>query len=212
MATGELRNELAAIPGVSDAEISVSDDNRRTAKVWLDGTRDSDEVRDRIQSLLGRTIPAVEPDEGPTGKRSGLGRGLETLLPDSAFHPVPAQLRTADEPGAASEGVGASIDRVAVVETHGSVVVEVTDDAGTTFTSTVGDGGVIDWAVLDAVRRLFGASEDTVLEVVDVLLDRADLVVVELSRGDVRGAGVSHIEFGRPYAVAMAAHQALRSI
>ena len=212
MATRDLRNELAAIPGVSDAEISVSDDNRRTAKVWLDGTRDSDEVRDRIESLLGRSIPAGPADGETPEKRTGLGRGLETLLPDLPVEPVPAQLRAAEHARVTSTGAVAAIDRVAVVETHGSIVVEVTDDGGNTFTSTVDNGGIIDEAVLEATRQLVGAGVDVSLEVVDVVSERTDLVIAEASKGDMRGVGAAHVEFGRPYAVAVAAHRALTSL
>jgi hypothetical protein len=212
VATRDLRNELAAIPGVSDAEISVSEDNRRTAKVWLDGTRDSDEVRDRIESLLGRSIPAGPADGDTPEKRTGLGRGLETLLPDLPVEPVPAQLRAAEQAWGPSTSGVAAIDRVAVVETRGSIVVEVTDEADNTFTSTVDSGGIIDEAVLEAIRQLFGAGVDVFLEVVDVVFERTDLVVVEASRGDMRGVGAAHVEFGRPYAVAVAAHRALTSL
>ncbi len=212
VATRDLRNELAAIPGVSDAEISVSEDNRRTAKVWLDGTRDSDEVRDRIESLLGRSIPVGPADGDTPEKRTGLGRGLETLLPDLPVEPVPAQLRAAEQAWVPSTSGVAAIDRVAVVETHGSIVVEVTDEAGNTFTSTVDSGGIIDEAVLEAIRQLFGAEADTFLEVVDVVAERTDLVVVEASKDDMRGVGAAHVEFGRPYAVAVAAHRALTSL
>jgi hypothetical protein len=212
VATRDLRNELAAIPGVSDAEISVSEDNRRTAKVWLDGTRDSDEVRDRIDSLLGRSVPAGPADGDAPEKRTGLGRGLETLLPDLPVEPVPAQLRAAEHAQGTSIADVAAIDRVAVVETHGSIVVEVTDDAGNTFTSTVDSGGIIDDAVLQAIRQLFEAADDAFIEVVDVVSGRSDLVIVEASKGDMRGVGAAHVEFGRPYAVAVAAHRALSSI
>jgi hypothetical protein len=212
VATRDLRNELASIPGVSDAEVLVTADNQRTAKVWLDGTRDSDEVRGRIESLLGPSVPSVKPAEGTPGKRSGLGRGLETLLPDMALEPVPAQLRDADQIVDSPKSIREPIDRVAIAETHQSVVVEVTDRAGSTFASTVDSGGSIDWAVMDAVRRSFGASNDTELEVVEVVSERADLVVVEVSMGGMRGAGAAHVEFGRPYAVALAAHRALTSL
>lgn len=212
MATRDLRDELAAIPGVSDAEITFTDDDRPTAKVWLDGTRDGDEVRSRIESLLGRLIPSVGPNEPTQGKRSGLGRGLEVLLPDSALEPVPAQLRDEAGTGGAARDAVAPIDRVAVVETYGSVVVELEDRVGNLFTSTVGPGGSIDGAVLDAVKQLVGASDDTVLAIIDVAIDRPDLVVAEAVSGDARGVGIAHVGFGRPYAVASAAYQALASL
>ncbi len=195
MATRDLRNDLAAIPGVSDAEISVSEDNRRTAKVWLDGTRDSDEVRERIESLLGRSVPTSPADGDTPEKRTGLGRGLETLLPDLPVEPVPAQLRAAEQAWGPSTSGVAAIDRVAVVETHGSIVVEVTDEAGNTVTSTGDAGGISDEAVWEATRQLFGDGVGAFLVVVDVVAERNDLVVVEASRGDMRGVGAAHVEF-----------------
>lgn len=211
MATRDLREELAAIPGVSDAEISIAEDDRPTAVVWLDGSRDDEEVRGRIEALIGTSVPAVGRDDRATAKRSGLGKGLDSLMPDGAMSSVPAQLRGSGGSGPAF-GSATTIDRVAVAETHGKVVVELEDRFGNVFTSTVGPDGSIDSAVLDGVRQLVGAQESVEIQLVDVIADRSDLVVAEASNGTARGAGAAHVEFGRPYAVATAAYRALTSL
>ena len=61
MATRDLKDELVAIPGVSDAEVTLVDNAPPVARVWLDGTRDGDEVRLRVEALLGRELPTQEP-------------------------------------------------------------------------------------------------------------------------------------------------------
>jgi hypothetical protein len=212
VATRDLRDELASIPGVSDAEITITDDERPTAVVWLDGTRGDEEVRTTIEALLGQSIPVVHSDEEPPPKRSGLGKGLDALLPGAENDPVPAQLLGDDGARAAAQARGGFIDRVAVVEDHGAVVVEVEDRLGNTYRSVVGDGGSIDSAVLDAVRQLVGAPDDLAADIVEVALDRPDLVIVEVTDGKRKAAGIAHIGFGRPYAVARAAHQAFTSL
>jgi len=212
VATRDLREELAAIPGVSDAEISITEDDRPTAVVWLDGTRDDDEVRGKIEALIGRSIPASDTGEPTPTKRSGLGRGLDSLIPDVARSSIPAQLLDGGTNRDVAETGITEIDRVAVVETQGAVVVEMEDGLGNLFTSTVGPDGSIDKAVLDAVKQATGVPDSTDVSLVDVAANRSDLVVAEASDGRARGAGVAHIEFGRPYAVAKAAWQALKSL
>lgn len=206
VATRDLRDELAAIAGVANVEVTLADGNSTTAHVWLDGTRDGDEVRDSVESLLGRSVSVVDPDEITVGKRSGLRKGLDSLAASAALDPIPVQLRRA------TVGRTVSVDRVTVVESRGSVMVEITDGAGHVFAETVGESWDIDGAVLDAVKQLTGASGDTRLQVCRPATDRSDLVVVEAFSGGTKAAGAAHVEFARPYAVARAALQALASL
>lgn len=202
MTTGKLRDELMAIPGVADVEVSLLDEAPPVARIWLDGSRGHDEVRERVEALLGREIPPVGT---PPVRRSGLGKGLDTLMPDRATEPVPTHLKPS------SESRASSIARVAVVESDASVTVEIEDGAQRVFTAEVGDGGSIDAAVLEAVIAMTGAPDDAVLETTDVDLGGIQVLVVTASIDGVVSAGVSPVDFGRPFALARAARQALDS-
>lgn len=201
MTAGNLKDELIAIPGVADAEVTLLDEAPPVARVWLDGSRGTAEVREKVEALLGRNIPAV--GTAPPTRRTGLGKGLDTLLPDREVEPVPAHLR----PWAEARSL--SITRVAVVESDSLVTVEIEDGAENVFTAAVGDGGSIDDAVLRAAVALAGAPAGVNLEVADVDVDGAPVVVVTATLDGRITAGASPVDFGRPYALAKAARQAL---
>lgn len=200
MTTGNLRDELIAIPGVADAEVTLLDEAPPVARVWLDGSRGHDEVRDKVEALLGREIPPV--GASPV-RRSGLGKGLDTLMPDRDTEPVPTHLKPS------SEARARSIARVAVVESDSSVTIEIEDGAQNVFTSRVGDGGSIDAAVLEAIRAMTGTPADAVLESANVDIGGIPVLVVTASVNGVITAGASPVDFGRPFALAKAARQAL---
>ncbi len=208
MATRDLKDELVAIPGVSDAEVTLVDDAPPVARVWLDGTREGAEVRERVQALLGRQLPVGEPNQASLPRRSGLGKGLDTLIPDGVGdrHRVPAQLK------ANAESRALSVSRVAVVESASTVTIEIEDGAGNVHTADVGPSGSIDDAVLEAAAALSGAPREVLFGIAEVQIAGARVLVVSASVDDRRSAGASTVEFGRPFAVARAARQALDSL
>ncbi|MDA2979357.1 MAG: hypothetical protein O3B42_06315 [Actinomycetota bacterium] len=203
MAARDLKDELVAIPGVSDAEVTLVDNVPPVARVWLDGTRDGDEVRLRVQALLGGRLPVQEPAQ----RRSGLGKGLDILIPDGdGDHRVPVQLK------AQGESRAVLVARVAVVESALAVTVEIEDGAGNIHTADVGPSGSIDDAVLEAAAALSGAPEHVAFGIAEVEIGDARVLVVSASIDGRRSAGASTVEFGRPFAVARAARQALESL
>ncbi|KAA3640774.1 MAG: hypothetical protein DWP92_02380 [Armatimonadetes bacterium] len=206
MATRNLTDELGEIPGVLSVELTLTGEDAPLARVWLDGTRDGEEVREHVGTLLGGRVPVIDPTEPLPSRRGGLGKGLDSLLPDVDQDRVPAQLK------AKTESRALSVQRVAVVESRDVVTVEIEDGAGNIHTADVGPSGSIDDAVLEAAAELSGASDKVVFGVSEVEIDGARIVVVSARAEGGRSAGACPVEFGRPFAVARAARQALDSL
>ncbi len=206
MTTDNLRDDIAALPGVASAEVTIRDDHGPTARVWLDGTKAGTEVRELVDILIGRAVVA-EPEEGeqPSKRRSGLGRGLNDLLPSDGPHPLPTHL----QPDAGQRPI---IVRVAVVETADGVSLEVEDSKGRCAAVPIEADGSTDAAAVVAVREVLAVDGDIEVHFED--LEAADglLVVATAKIGDKRTAGAAFVEFGRPSAVARAVFQALSDI
>ncbi|MCZ7532864.1 MAG: hypothetical protein M5U23_05595 [Acidimicrobiia bacterium] len=206
MATRNLKDELGEIPGVRSVELTLTGERAPLARVWLDGTRDGEEVREQVDALLGGHVPVIDSTDTVPMRRGGLGKGLDSLLPDSHQDRVPAQLKSKTESRALS------VQRVAVVESVDTVTVEIEDGAGNIHTADVGPSRSIDEAVLRAAADLSGASDEVVFGVSEVEIDDVRIVVVSAKTEDRRAAGACPVEFGRPFAVARAARQALESL
>jgi hypothetical protein len=197
---------LQAIPGVASAEVTIKDGTAPVARIWLDGSEDPEEVRDKVTALLGSHVPTKVVPDRPL-KRSGLGRGLGDLLADPESDAVPPHINGG---GSATRSDG-TVERVAVVETEDGVHVEIEDAGGNRRSKRVGDDGSIDAAVLGAIRSLMGVAADVELAAADLLGADGELVVVTTIGPDGRRtAGAAFVDFGRPWALTRAATQALR--
>ncbi len=210
MASEQLSDQLQAIPGVASAEVTIKDGSAPVARIWLDGSEDPDEVRDKVTALLGSHVPTkVVPDRSL--KRSGLGRGLGELLADPDSGATLPHINGGGGVGGATESDG-SVERVAVVETEDGVHVEIEDAGGNRRSERVGADGSIDAAVLGAVRSLMGVAADVELSAADLSGPDGDVVVVTTTGPDGRRtAGAAFVDFGRPWALTRAATQALAS-
>jgi len=204
--TENLRDDLASIPGVASAEVTIKDDETPVARVWLDGTKDGSEVRELAGALLGKNVPEHDDaaDVAPR-KRGGLGRGLVDLLPEDDSRPVPSQL----QPEASHRP---AVSRVSVAESSAGVFVTVSDNKEREVSVSVGDDGSIDSAVVSAVRQLFGIDDSISISVEDLDVANGSVLVVSASNGVARSAGAAFIEFGRPSAVARAVLQAMAAM
>ena len=204
MPGNELRDELQAIPGVASAKVTYTDD-APVARIWLDGSRDAEEVREKVNALLGRTLPD-RPGSTPARvkRKSGLGRGLTDLIGEDDS--VPSHIDGASVPSPSTS----SLRSVGVVESDEGVSVDIEDKAGAKRSVPIGDTGSIDEAVIAAVFSLYGLSVDTEIELQDLEGPDGDVVVatVHHASGD-RVAGASFVDFGRPWAVARAIEQAI---
>jgi hypothetical protein len=211
LASQELNDQLESIPGVASAEVTISPGTTPVARIWLDGSRDGAEVRERVDSLLGSALPThFETDDAQPKRRSGLGRGLSELLPADELEPAPSHIN-----GGRDIRVGRPmvIRRVAIVESLGGVDVEIEDADGATATSRVGTDGSIDTAVIAAVRSLASIPDSVELKPMDLPSVDGEVVVVSAHESDGRrSAGAAFVDFGRPWALARAVFQALDGI
>lgn len=199
MVAEQLNDQLAAIPGVAYAEVTLPDDGPPVARVVLDGSRDPEEVRSRINALLGASLPPV-PETIPAGRRrSGLGRGLGKVIEEQGADREPAHLRPATEP------IIAEIVSVGVVETTDGVHVEVEDDAGNRRTHLVDASGSIDDAIVGAVGALLGIGQFATITIADATTSEGEVVLATaVTTTGTRTVGAAYVEFGRPWAVARA--------
>jgi hypothetical protein len=210
----DISDEVEAIPGVASAEVTFAEGRPPVARVWLDGTRDPEEVRLRVSALLGSHVPSGTPTDRPA-RRSGLGKGLSELIAED-HGPSGLPHLNGGSTFIAVQPVMSTLARVGVVEMDASVVVEVEDALGTRAEAVVGDDASIDLAVIRAVRNLLepGARPDDgdAVKIIDVDPSGGDeMVVVTVTHPDGRrSAGAAFVEFGRPWAVARACAQALR--
>jgi hypothetical protein len=210
VASQELNDQLESIPGVAAAEVTISPGTTPVARIWLDGSRDDAEVRERVDSLLGSALPTYVEAEPPPKRRSGLGRGLSELLPADELEPAPSHID-----GGRDIRVGRPmvIRRVAIVESLGGVDVQIEDAEGNRAATRVGDDGSIDTAVIAAVRSLAGIPDSVELKPMDLPGAEREVVVVSAHEPDGRrAAGAAFVDFGRPWALARAVFQALDGI
>lgn len=206
MTIDNLRDDLDALPGVEAAEVVLRDAETPVARVWLDGTRDSDEVRELVDALVGRSIPSVVlPRRRTQSKRIGLGRGLGDLIPSDEQNPPPVHLQPATDQKPA-------VVRVSVGESTRGVTVEIEDGTGTVHREPVGDDGDLDGAIIKGVVSVVSGSHGVHVDVID--MDTADgpVVMVTAKSDDKRAIGASFVEYGRPYALALAAFAALSDL
>jgi len=201
--TENLRDDLAAIPGVASAEVTIKPDETPVARDWLDGTKDGTEAREFVGALLGQGVPDLTeaPADAPR-RRGGLGRGLGDLLPEDDSHPVPSQL----QPDAINRP---SVATVSVVESSSGVFVTVTDNKDREASVSVDDRGSIDAAVISAVGELFGIDDSIQVSVDGLDVPTGSVLVASVSDDVSRSAGAAFVEFGRPSAVARAVFQAM---
>jgi len=204
--TENLRDDLAAIPGAASSDVTIKHGETPVARAPLDGTEKDSEVKEFVVELLGTSDPdLVEiPDDVPR-KRSGLGRGLEDLLPEDDSHPVPSQL----QPEVSSR---LTVSTVSVVESSAGVLVTVTDNRERQASVPVGDDGSIDSAVISAVGQLFGIDDSIRVSVEDLHVAKGSVLVALASNGATRSAGAAFVEVGRPSAVARAVFQAMAGL
>jgi hypothetical protein len=222
--SGPLSDQLEAIPGVAAVEVTLPDAGPPHARIWLDGTTDPDDVRRKVRALLGSHVPARPVRDRPT-RRSGLGRSLGELLIDDGPETVPhihggttspagmtdaqqlPSVRTVPDP------VLSGVQRVGVVEALDGVHVEVEAMSGDRRSRRVGSDGSIDHAVVGAISELYGLGTSLEVRVSDMAVEEGDVVVATALRSDGRrSAGAAFVEFGRPWALAVAFTDAIRTL
>ena len=101
MSTSDLRDALRAVSGVADAEVTERAGEAPIIRVWLDGSRPGAEVEHDIDVVISergyqgsfRSPEAKAARDDANGRRAGLGRGLDTLIPVANEESAPAHLQ-----------------------------------------------------------------------------------------------------------------------
>lgn len=219
MSTDELRAALLGVPGIASAEVTERPGDTPIVRLWLDGSRPGDVVQHDVDGVIAgegfrRKDEPVEPAADVTeGKRMGLGRGLETLIPVAERSASPAQLQEVAVMEATALGV--QLAKVAIEESAAGVLVRVEDSAGGNWAAEVGDGdSALQDSVISAVAGLFGIAGGARLVAIDErLVGDTQVVSVLLERSSGRRyAGAAVVEGGRPFTIGRAAYSAFRDM
>jgi len=219
MSAEDLRAALSAVPGVASVEVTGTEDAAPTIRLRLDGTRPAEDVQrdvDHVISLRGyRRKPARAPvsvaaeaseEPPPTGRRAGLGKGLEELIPIAFEEEPPAHLETNGK---------TRFVKLAIEESSGGVLVRAIGSTGAEEAAAVrgeGERALLD-AVATAVAALHHVGTPRLLAVEEHPMSGSDVVtvLVELSDG-TRVAGAAVAEGSRPFTVGSAVDQALSGV
>jgi hypothetical protein len=228
MSVQELQAAVRAVPGISVADVEARTTSGPLVRVFLDGSRGADEVAADVRVVLGEygyatresilrdPEAAAELEETSlpsTGlRRSGLGRGLDSLIPASADEAAPAHLQMT--PPQRRSPAPPQLEAVATEETAIGRTVRAADSHGRAVVWPVaGDADYHD-AVAAAVGGLFDGSDPPRLLGFDTHEIGGEAVltcVVETARGGI-GTGSAVVAAGLPFTLAKAVWSALVSL
>lgn len=218
MSTDELRAALLAVPGIASAEVTERLGDTPIVRLWLDGSRPGEDVQRDVDDVIAgegyrRKEEPIEAVAATTeGKRMGLGRGLETLIPVAEREAVPNHLQ---EVAVMNATTAVQLVKVAIEESAEGVLVRVEDSTGASWASDVGEGETaLQDSVVSAIAGLFGLAGGVRLIAIDERhVADTQVVSVVLERGSGRRhAGASVVEGGRPYTIGRAAYAAFRDM
>ena len=223
----ELHAAVLGVPGVVGAVISGEGSPAPRVRIWTDDSRDPDELQEEVKALVARArsggldtsrtvIREQEPSAPPRpmaalpgpNKRSGLGKGLESLLPDAVEEPAPAHLVSIDlsRPPA--------LEMIAIEESSSGVTVRAVDTArNVAEAKVIGGTTSINPVIVSAVAELLGELPTPRLvsvELRDTEVAAVLVVTLELSDTTVT-AGAAVVQGGMPFTLGKAAWAAIRS-
>lgn len=212
LSLAELHDAVLAVDGIAAAEIAPRKDRGPNVRVWLDGSREASSVSaevDRVLESAGYRIPASLESDGSsnraaaapsngTPRRTGLGRGLEALIPapDPDIGPKPNRL-----------------DMIAIEESAGGTVVRAIDGQGRSAVAPVRTEKSLNAAVAETVAGLLGFGDPPAIRAVEVhQLGGSSVLVVVIEVNGRRTSGSAVIESGMPFALGTALWAALRNV
>ena len=169
------------------------------------------EPPDEPLSKRQTTVPqprAVAPIPG-LPRRSGLGRGLDSLIPDAGAEPPPAHLVSIDlsKPPA--------LEMIAIEESASGVTVRASDTArNVAEAKVIGGTSSINPAIVTAVAELLGELPAPHLVSVELRdTEVAAVLVLTLEMADATlAAGAAIVQGGMPFTLGKAAWSAIRSV
>jgi len=229
MSVQELQTAVRSVPGISVADVEARDENGPLVRLWLDGSRDADEVAADVRLLLGEhgyatresilrdSDEAADEVEDPapppiSPRRSGLGRGLDSLIPGSVDEDAPSHLQVATPLSVSSEPP--RLELVATEETADGIAVRAVDSHGRAAISPINRDDELHPAVTAAVGGLFGEPDPPRLigfETHEVGGVAVLTCVIETAKGDV-GTGSAVVAAGLPFSLGRAVWSALESL
>ncbi len=151
---------------------------------------------------------ASAPNPSPV-KRSGLGRGLDSLISVAGSEPAPAHLVSIDLT------TQSSLEMIAIEESAGGVTVRAMDTAGVVAEAKViGAAGSINPTIVAAVAELLGETPAPRLVSVELRdTEVAAVMVVTLELVDTTvAAGAAVVQGGMPFTLGKASWAAIRSV
>lgn len=206
-------------------------------RVWVDGSRDADDLQAEVKALVIRAQalrhldappPVVRPvapkqeqspqqtadvrpitsAAGVVPRRSGLGKGLDSLIPDAADEPAPAHLVAIDltQPP--------SLEMIAIEESASGVLVRAVDTArNIAEAKVIGGASSVNPAIVSAVAELLGEQPPPRLASVELRdTEVAAVLVVTLELADTTvAAGAAVVQGGMPFTLGKAAWSAIQS-
>ncbi len=227
---------MLGVPGVVGAVVSDGDTAAPKVRVWTDDSRDPEELQAEVKSLVARarsgglegsTAPVIRelesapressraepsrpvPSIGGLPKRTGLGRGLDKLIPDAVAEPAPAHLVSIDlsKPPA--------LEMIAIEESSTGVTVRAVDTArNVAEAKVIGGAASINPVIVAAVAELVGelpAPRLVSVELRDTEVAAVLVVTLELADTSV-AAGAAVVQGGMPFTLGKAAWAAIRSV
>lgn len=230
-----LRESLLGIDGIASADFDGENETPTGVRVRLAAGADAEAVGREVQRVLAEhgmrshmTPPAAESAATTEDEPAPVVAQVRTDVPP----PPPGALRAAvgaevvQLPGLVIEPVRRPIPEavpapsemlaaVAVEETRSGVSVRVSTTTGRVAERSVSAiGPMVDVAIVEAVGSLLtGGDEVEVVAVNDHLVDATEVVLVVAQRGQQgRRSGSAVIAVGRPFAVGLAAWQAVSEL
>lgn len=230
----ELQAAVLGIPGVVGAEVAPRPSGLPSVRVWTDDTRDPAELQAEVKLVVTRAaqasgtvaepppavirepVPPTNPDRSVSpvqrlagSKRSGLGRGLDSLIPDAEDGKSPAHLVSIDL------STPPSLEMIAIEESATGVTVRAIDTARNVAEAKVVNGAAsINPTIVAAVGELLGEMPPPRLVAVELRdSEAAAVLVVTLEMADTSvTAGAAVVQGGMPFTLGKAAWAAIRSV
>lgn len=228
MSVEELQVAIRAVPGISVADVEERETNGPLVRVWLDGSREAEVVAADVSVVLDghgyatresiirdpqATETATEPDDRAAPKRrGGLGRGLDSLIPETQHEAAPGHLQPPVPLHVPPDP--ARLELVATEETIDGVAVRAADSHGRAAISPISSDDELHAAVTAAVGGLFGEPNPPRLvgfETHEVGGIGVLTCVIETAKGDT-ATGSAMTTAGLPFTLGKAVWAALESV
>jgi hypothetical protein len=215
MTVEELRRAVLSLRGVTAADVVARPSGPPIVRVWTDGTRPDADVERDVESLAAGVRLESEMTataEAMTGRRAGLGRGLEETIPAAFAESDPSHIAAA-APATAVDRRDRFV-KLAIEETLDAVEVRAVDSEGREAAAVVEQGtdGLTN-AVATAVALLrgFPPPVGVVVNTRDIDGSTVLTVLVEMPSGQMT-AGASVVAGGLPFTVGRAVDSALAGL